>query len=61
MSTTSADRENMYKDYLQKELEHAFMMSTPVKKVNGYDYCLLLVGKFIPPFQYFPRHGVCPR
>lgn len=34
MSTTSADRENMYKDYLQKELENAFMMSTPVKKVT---------------------------
>ena len=32
MSTTSADRENMYKDYLQKELENAFMMSTPVKR-----------------------------
>lgn len=34
MSTTSADRENMYKDYLQKELENAFKMSTPVKGVT---------------------------
>ena len=34
MSTTSADRENQYNDYLQKELENAFKASTPIKGVT---------------------------
>jgi len=34
MSTTSADRENQYNDYLQKELENAFKASTPIKSVT---------------------------